>query len=133
MRFVIVGKLTGLVLAAAIGLSPLAPPEHVHESHNPDHHATLVHRHAGGHGAHRHAAPLGGRFDDDDASVITLQAVFDAPTAPIQVAPPIVESAIRVEPPLPERSPTAEYVELLIHGPPGAPASLRAPPSLLAV
>jgi hypothetical protein len=126
---VTLGQLTGLVLAAAIGLTPIAPPEHVHEAGDPDHHSTLVHRHAAAHGAHRHAGDHGLAFDDDDAAVVMLPALLVPPAAPLALAAPPSRPLLRVEPPLSPRVPMAEYVELLIHGPPRAPASLRAPPS----
>jgi hypothetical protein len=129
----LLGRLTGLVLAAAIGVVPLAPPEHAHESHDPDHHGVRVHRHSQGHTGHHHAAAHDQALEDDDAPVMTVQAVLGGPVPPVVVSAPIGEPVPVVQPPsMAGILPTAEYVELLIHGPPRAPASLRAPPSFLA-
>ncbi len=91
-----------LLLAAAIGMLPIAPPEHVHDAVDHDgHHATVAHRHADAHGhprvgAHPHPtdahagerAPvahprLGGHPGDHDIAVVghALEATshaFDA-------------------------------------------------------
>jgi hypothetical protein len=57
-------RLLSLVLATAIGFVPMAPPEHVHDVDHDGQHATVAHRHAGGHG--RHAAAPAGHHDGLD-------------------------------------------------------------------
>jgi hypothetical protein len=131
---VYLSRLTGLVLIAAIGGIPLAPPEHVHESHDPGHHGAVAHRHVEAHGGFHHVANHDGVFDDDDAQVLTLSYVFVIPPAPAVISAPTVQAVVTLEPPVIRTlQPPADYVELVIHGPPRAPASFRAPPSFLAL
>jgi hypothetical protein len=120
-----------LVLATAIGLIPFVPPEHVHESDEHGHHHVLVHRHGPGQAGAHHSHDHTGVFDDDDGPVVTLAPVFAAPVEPVLTAP-VSSAGVVLEPPLAGsvRRGTRE-VEILIHGPPRAPASLRAPPSSL--
>lgn len=48
-------RVVSAVLAAAIGVLPLVPPEHVHDTRSADgHHGVVAHRHAG---AHTHGHP----------------------------------------------------------------------------
>ena len=125
-------RVTGFVLIAAIGGIPLAPPEHVHESHHPEHHGAVAHRHVEAHSALHHVANHDGVFDDDDDEVLTLSCVFIR-VAPVQLSAPPAQAPVRLEPPVVRTSPLPpDYVELVIHGPPRAPTSLRAPPSILA-
>jgi hypothetical protein len=127
-------RLSGRLLALAVAVLPLAPPEHVHEVEENGHHEIVVHRHSQAHGLPNHAASQDGVFDHGDDLPVTLTTAYIVPTAPALVgAAPSVAFAI-IEPPAPRTfHRAAEYVELLIHGPPRAPASLRAPPSLPAV
>ena len=119
-----------LLLSAAVAWLPLAPPEHVHEAEEHGHQHLLVHRHAGTH----HFALAGehhdGAFDDDDAPVLTLAAVFTIPASPGVLASAVTHSLVLPALPVgPRVDRTPEYVERQIHGPPRAPAGLRAPPS----
>ena len=119
-----------LLLAAAMAWLPLAPPEHVHEAEEHGHQHLLVHRHASTHYFALAGQHHDGVFDDDDAPVLTLAAVFTVPAPPDGVAPALTHSLILPAPPLSttvDRTP--EYVERQIHGPPRAPTGLRAPPS----
>lgn len=124
-------RLTALLLAAAVACVPLAPPEHVHEGHD-DHHGPLVHRHAEVHvfteQVHHHGAVL----DDDDGAVVTLTAAFTLPSPLVLPAPATANVLLPFDPsPGEPLRRAAAFVELLIHGPPRAPASLRAPPPSL--
>ena len=120
-------RLTGFVLAAAIGLIPAAPPEHVHEADDHGEHHVVVHRHAAVHTGLHHAADHDGVLDDDDGTVLTLEPIYIIPpvvalvaplgTLPTQLARPGYTFSVK-----------AEYVERLIHGPPRGPTGLRAPP-----
>ena len=122
-------RVSGAVLAAAIGLGPLVPPEHVHETEEHGHHRMVVHRHAE---AHRLAAPAGlhhRELHEDDEPVLTLTPFYTVPAEP---APPAASPAFVVVLPEPPVATTfhrdGDSREPLIHGPPRAPASLRGPP-----
>jgi hypothetical protein len=120
------------VLGVAIGLLPVAPPEHVHEAEEQGHVHVVVHRHLKTHGILEHQAEHHSTVDDDDGPVLTLTAVYTVPVpAPPVTSPPPVPSAV-IEPPKVQAvaRPFAD-VELLIHGPPRAPTPPRAPPSSL--
>jgi hypothetical protein len=124
---VTVSRLLAAVLATALGIVPLAPPEHVHEADEHGHHQRVVHRHFD---EHRLAPEAGVRthVEDDDTPVLTLSTFFTVPAAHLAAEAPPME-AVRFDPPSPAvsfyRTP---FVERVIHGPPRAPASLRAPP-----
>ncbi len=53
-------RVLSLALATAIGVLPMAPPEHVHDVDHDGHHATVAHRHVSSHD--RHSLPA----DDHD-------------------------------------------------------------------
>jgi hypothetical protein len=115
------------VLATALGVVPLAPPEHVHEAGEHGHHQRVVHRHFE---EHRLGPDPGFRahVEDDDAPLLTLNTVFTVPsTHAVPVAAPV--EAVRIDAPAAVASfYRTPYVERVIHGPPRAPASPRAPP-----
>jgi hypothetical protein len=119
----------GVLLAAAIGLLPVAPPEHVHEVDDHGHSHLMVHRHAAAHHGAQHAIDHDGVFDDDDTPLLTFDPTYTIPHVGAVVAPRVV-IAIRLDPPpAPVSYRAPEYLERLIHGPPRAPTGLRAPPS----
>src|SRR5919107_1604759 len=74
--------LLALVLTAAIGSIPVAPPEHVHEADDHGEHHVVVHRHAAIHTGVHHSANHDGVLDDDDGTILTLE--------PIYIVPPVV-------------------------------------------
>ena len=119
----------GAVLAAAVGILPMAPPEHVHEVEERGHHLLLVHRHPDSHAAADASHHRESVFDHSEAPSATVDAAYLAP--PIaHLEAPVVKGGPVIEPPKqPATLRTPEYVEHLIHGPPRAPAALRAPPS----
>lgn len=120
----------GIALALAVGALPVAPPEHVHESEERGHHRALVHRHLEGHLGGHHGAHYEGELDDDDAPVLTFDAVYTVPQARAIVSvPPVTVVAFGEAPIVNVIRRTPEYFGRLIHGPPRAPAGLRAPPS----
>jgi hypothetical protein len=125
-------RFLSFALVAAVGVVPLAPPEHVHERLDQDHHDVLVHRHAEPHGAHHRSAGShhDGIFDDDDAPVLILSTTYTVPPAAMGAigAPPSVFRVLTPPAVQTLHGPRA-FVEHLIHGPPRAPAALRAPPS----
>jgi len=121
----------GLVLAAAVGWFPVAPPEHVHEGDDHGHQHVLVHRHAEAHHAPHDADAHDGVFDDRDDPVLTLDSVYGPPIAPMAISVPPSSAVALVEPPAVDTLHRArEYVERLNHGPPRASTSPRAPPSI---
>jgi hypothetical protein len=123
-----------LALAAAIAWIPLAPPEHVHEGDDHGHHRAVVHRHAEAHGAGHHVVNHDGVFDDDDAQILTLNPVFGVPGTPVVLKASPAREAVTLEPPITQISHRrVDTVESMIHGPPRAPASFRAPPPFLAL
>jgi len=134
-------RLTACLLAAAIGFLPLAPSEHVHEeTDDSGHHTLVVHRHAqlhapgaaaAEHGTTGESAVAQQRATVDHADPITLfpDDTYTAPT-PYFVQPPAV-AVVSMLPPAPPRAVVRRLraSDQLIHAPPRAPASLRAPPS----
>jgi len=122
-------RVSSAVLAAAIGLGPIVPPEHVHETEEHGHHERVAHRHAEAHPLVP-AAPHDGAFHDDDDPVLTLAATYTVPSAPA-LAPPSPESVVVLPAPVLAAAfhRAGDSREPLIHGPPRAPASLRGPPS----
>ena len=124
-------RLVGLVLVAAVGWIPIAPPEHVHEEEEHGHETLLVHRHLGAHTLPQHVSRHEQILDHEDAPILTFEPVYVVPSAPNAVAEPPSIVVATIEPPAGEvlhRS--RDYVERLIHGPPRAPTSLRAPPAV---
>lgn len=129
-----------LLLIAAVGLCPMAPPEHLHEGTDADgHHHQVAHRHAMLHvthegPGHRAVAPDGHGEEAvhveeaDHDHIVTLDAVFTTPMAVTSLGAPATD-VIRL--PAPPRSLGAlppSFVEPLIHGPPRASPDLRGPP-----
>jgi len=115
------------VLGTALGLLPIAPPEHVHKHEDHGHAHVTIHRHLSPHSPHR--TERDSNFDDDDDSpAITLDTIYNiAPS--IVIAAPERSVIERIDPPTLRRieRPLAD-VSVLIHGPPRAPTGLRAPP-----
>ena len=121
-------RVSSAVLAAVIGLGPIVPPEHVHETEEHGHHRMVVHRHVE---VHPLAAPVGphDRELHEDDPVLTLTEVYTVPGPP--VVPPASPALVVLlpEPPVAVAFHRAsDSREPLIHGPPRAPASPRAPP-----
>ena len=122
-------RVSGAVLAAAIGLGPIVPPEHVHETEEHGHHRMVVHRHAE---AHRLFVPPGAHREvhEDDDPVLTLTPLFTVPAAPAVSPASSATVIVLPEPPAAAAFHRAgDSREPLIHGPPRAPSLLRGPPS----
>lgn len=119
-------------LVAAVGLLPVAPPEHLHEGEEHGHAHVVMHRHEALHGVADHDRQHESAVDDDDGPVLTLTTAYTTPvTWGVPTPMPLVH--VLVEPPTPnplER--IVADVALLIHGPPRAPTPSRAPPATLA-
>jgi hypothetical protein len=122
-------RVSGVALAVIIGLGPILPPEHVHETEEHGHHRLVVHRHAE---AHRFSVPAAAHHPEvheDDDPVLTLTPLFTVPGVP--AVPPASSSTVVVlpEPPVAVAFHRAgDSNEPLIHGPPRAPATQRGPP-----
>lgn len=115
-----------IVLTAAIGSLPIAPPAHVHEVDDHGHEAALVHRHEASHGPRHHDGVIAGT----EASLLELDDAFIATAITPLGHPPARLVAVLEPPVIDTRDGPQEYVENLIHGPPRAPSPLRAPPSI---
>jgi hypothetical protein len=116
------------MLSLAIGLLPLAAPEHVHEREEHGHVQVVVHRHMPAHGFLEHHREHQASLDDDDTPVLTLTPLYTVP-ASVVLAAPEQSASVLIEPLEQhsiERVPT-EF-DVPIHGPPRAPAGLRGPP-----
>jgi len=123
-------RVVGLVLVATVGWIPIAPPEHVHEEEEHGHETLLVHRHLGAHTLPQHLSGHEPIFDHEDAPILTFDPVYVVPSASNPVAEPASTLVAMIEPPAGETlHRSRDYVERLIHGPPRAPTSLRAPPA----
>jgi hypothetical protein len=117
-----------LALAASVASLTVVPPAHVHDEDEDGHHELLVHRHLSAHVLLHHEFSHG-VIDHADERIVTLDDVFTIPSAPVPVtAPPVATVTILDSPAVVLQVRLPRYVEPLIHGPPRAPAGLRAPP-----
>ena len=116
------------VLSLAVGLLPVAAPEHVHEREDHGHAELVVHRHMPPHGMVDHHREQHASLDDDDSPILTLTTVYTVPASVILAAPERLVSSL-IEPPAPKRIERSQTkFEVPIHGPPRAPSALRGPP-----
>ena len=119
------------VLSLAVGLLPVAAPEHVHEREDHGHAELVVHRHMPPHGLLDHHREHQASVEDDDAPILTLTTVYTVPASVILAAPERLVSAL-IEPPAPERIERSQTkFDVPIHGPPRAP-SVTSRPAFLA-
>ena len=115
-------------LTVAVGLLPIAAPEHVHERETHGHAELVVHRHMPPHGMVEHQREHRASVDDDDAPILTLTTVYTVPASVILLGPERLVSSL-IEPPRPERIERSQTkFDVPIHGPPRAPSVLRGPP-----
>jgi hypothetical protein len=116
------------VLSLAVGLLPMAAPEHVHEREHHGHANFVVHRHAPPHDLFEHHREHQASVGDEDAPILTLTTVYTVPASVLLARPERFVSSF-IEPPAPERIERSETkFDVPIHGPPRAPAVLRGPP-----
>jgi hypothetical protein len=116
------------VLSLAVGLLPIAAPEHVHEREDHGHAELVVHRHMPPHGVLDHDDAHQASVEDQDAPILTLTTVYTVPPSLILAEPQRFVSSL-TEPPQPERIERSQTkFDVPIHGPPRAPAVLRGPP-----
>ena len=116
------------VLGLAMGLLPVAAPEHVHEREEHGHAELVVHRHIPQHGLLDHHREHQASVEDDDAPILTLTTVYTVPASMVLTGPERLVSSL-IEPPKPEgiERPQTKF-EVPIHGPPRAPSEVRGPP-----
>lgn len=120
-------RVGAVLVAASLVLTPLGPAQHVHETDDHGHLARVVHQHLSQHALA--PAPAGRHVEDDDEPILTLSAFFVVPEAPPGVTAPPAEVVALVVPPIAASRPRHQpYIEPVIHGPPRASASPRAPP-----
>ena len=117
-----------LVLVSAMGLAPIVPPEHVHETEEQGHHASVIHRHLEQHHKGDHSSRHHAVIDHDEEPILTLATVYTVPPPPSAASPLeiVADQVDTFEPPCGEWA--AADFDILIHSPPRAPTSLRAPP-----
>jgi len=123
-----------LALISSLAFAPVIPAEHAHEIEADGHRQVIVHQHAHPHamGHAPHDRDSRRAFDHPDDPILTLTAVYTAPS-PQLPALPVRTTVGAVQPLRLAVGYTAtQLVELLIHGPPRAPNGLRAPPTFLA-
>jgi hypothetical protein len=130
MAFVYQSRLVVLLLAATVAVLPVAPPEHVHDAAGHGSEDVLVHRHLAAHDFSHRSAHHDGVLDDDDAPILTLDTVYTVPAAFTLLGAPSVAVVFVERPGANLIGRTPEYYARPIHGPPRAPAGLRAPPFL---
>ena len=121
-----------LALTAALGLVPLVPAEHVHETETAGQRHVVVHQHSQPH-AIGHLPGDGDRgraFDHPDDPVLTISTVYTVPTPQVRAVPSLTVVAL-IQPLVMETGLALNgFVERLIHGPPRPRLSLRGPPHL---
>ena len=123
-----------LCLVLALAGLPLAPVEHVHRTDGPGGHSVVAHAHLEDH--HHPADADDDHFathvEDGDSVILTLDRVFVSQSVHhLELA---VEADSFLSPPAVVRPGVpARYLQRLIHGPPRAPTSPRAPPTPPAV
>jgi hypothetical protein len=117
-------RVVSLALLWVVGFLPIAPPEHVHESQQPDHHDVVVHRHAEPHAARAEGGQGDGSLDAREARIQIRSTFFTLPPmspgvfhAPVSVFRLLAPVAVR------RQYGPIGFVERLIHGPPRAPPS----------
>jgi len=127
----VLNRLLALAAACAVGLWPLAPRVHLHETTDDHgHHAAVAHRHAEEH--HHHAGEPGqggAELEDEESVVTTLDPVLARASAFVLAAPEPPVVTLLNDPLDGARVERAIFVERLIHGPPRAPTPLRGPPT----
>jgi len=119
-----------LVLVTALGIVPLMPAEHAHQTEVDGHSHIVVHQHAQVHTIGHLPDGHGGRtvFDHPDDPILTLSSVFITPARHVVAAPdlPLVATIQSWQPD--DGGAVVDLIESPIHGPPRSPLSLRGPP-----
>ena len=133
IRFLLVfaSRLWPLVLVAALGVVPIGPQEHVHETiDEAGHVALLVHRHVQLHGVEASRGTGHETVDHPDPITVAPNGAYTAPALYVLHPPAIQSTSLPTMPPVRVAACVARACAPLIHAPPRAPSSLRAPPSV---
>ena len=118
----------GLLLVLAVGILPIAPPEHVHQADDHGRAHLLVHRHLAAHSDSDHHGD-DGMLDYDGSPVLTLEVLYTVPVAATGVSTsPDATIPFGQPPTCNVAAGVPDSLEQLIHGPPRASTGLRAPP-----
>jgi hypothetical protein len=121
------------LVATCLALSPLLPAQHVHEADDHGHVTRVAHQHLSAH-AIAPETGVGRHIESDDEPILTLATLYTVPPPAHGAVAPLAEVVALLAAPsatLVRRH--AQYVEPVIHGPPRAPTSPRAPPLTPAV
>ena len=120
------------VFCLAIGLLPAAAPEHVHQLEDHGHAEVVIHRHMAPHGvvnrADHHNDDGHQTSLEDDAPILTLTSLYTVPGSLILASPERSASDLIEIPEAHSITHVLTKFDVPIHGPPRAPAGLRAPP-----
>lgn len=119
----------GLALCAVLWVTPVIPPEHVHEVEEHGHVEFVAHRHLLDHGIASPRDAITHQIDHNDAPIATFSEDFIVPLTTTIAAPPLRFVDDILEPPPFTTLQSVDSGEPLIHGPPRAPADQRGPPS----
>src|SRR6185436_8375162 len=90
-------SVSGIIASAltlAVGLLPIAAPEHVHEREDHGHAQLVVHRHIPPHDLLDHHGEHQTSVDDDDAPILTLTTVYTVPASVILAEPERLVSSL---------------------------------------
>jgi hypothetical protein len=120
-------RASAALVAACLALAPILPAQHVHEA-NHHGHGRVAHQHLSPHHLPAPETALGHHVERDDEPILTLTTVYTVPPPPGMAAPPADAVTLLTVPPVAVVRQHTQYVERVIHGPPRAPTSLRAPP-----
>jgi hypothetical protein len=131
LAFVVASRFCAFVLVAALGMLPVLPPEHVHELTDAEGHRVVVaHRHVQLHTIAGSASGRRATVDHSDPVTTDLNGTYTS-SARFALQAPFVACVFFAPPSAARRSFVAtRFSDRLIHAPPRAPSSLRAPPSL---
>jgi len=122
-------RLWAVLIVLALGLVPVAPPEHVHETTEADgHHESIAHRHAEVHWIDVSRSDGGTTVDHPDSVIVTVDGVYTTPDPQVVAMPAIAPALLLIAAPDATAARARPAFEPLIHAPPRAPSSPRAPP-----
>lgn len=113
-----------MALVPWLAVSSALPPEHIHEPHDADHHASVAHRHFE---MHDHD---GAQVEPGEGPVVWIdESCLVEARASLEPGLVIAPWHLAIAPALIVRGAAVPDEATLPHGPPRASASLRAPPS----
>lgn len=123
-------RLWPLVLAAALGIVPIGPQEHVHEATDESgHHTLIAHRHTQLHGLDASSSVERATLDHPDPIALFPDDAYTAPASYVQPMPLLSAALVPIPPATSVVDGQRRRSDQLIHAPPRAPSSLRGPPN----